>query len=76
MVLLYGTAVYNGPHAGSILLKGEWYSFGVDCSKDYEEIEEAIRDAELDAAWEERKIAKKRTNSSFIGERSPFLGRF
>jgi drug/metabolite transporter (DMT)-like permease len=74
IVLLYGTAVYNAPHAGSILLKGEWYSLGVDCSHDYEEIEEAIRDAELDAAWEDRKIAKKRTNSSFIGGRSPFLG--
>ncbi|KAI2502080.1 hypothetical protein MHU86_12399 [Fragilaria crotonensis] len=74
IVLLYGTAVYNAPHAGSILLKGEWFSLGVDCSHDYEEIEEAIREAELDAAWEDRKIAKKRTNSSFIGGRSPFLG--
>jgi drug/metabolite transporter (DMT)-like permease len=73
-VLLYGTAVYNAPHAGSVLLKGEWYSFGLDFTSDYTEIEEAIKDAEIDAAWEERRIANKRTNSSFIGQRSPFLG--
>lgn len=73
VVLLYGTAIYNAPHAGSILLKGEWYSLGLNFSQEYDEVTDALKDAELDALWEDRKIANKRTNSSFIGGRSPFL---
>jgi hypothetical protein len=73
VVLLYGTAIYNAPHAGSILLKGEWFSLGLNFSKEYDEVMDALKDAELDALWEDRKIANKRTNSSFIGGRSPFL---
>lgn len=38
IVLLYGTAVYNAPNPGSVLLKGEWYSFGINCSREYDEI--------------------------------------
>jgi drug/metabolite transporter (DMT)-like permease len=73
-VLLYGTSVYNAPHPGSIWLRGEWYSFGIDYSKDYVEIQEHIRDAELDAEWEARQQTfVQRTNSSFLGERSPFV---
>jgi drug/metabolite transporter (DMT)-like permease len=73
VVLLYGTAIYNAPHAGSVLLKGEWFSWGLNFSKEYDEVADALKDAELDALWEDRKIANKRTNSSFIGGRSPFL---
>merc|ERR1712190_711032 len=35
VVLLYGTAIYNAPFPGSVLLKGEWYSLGMDFSKEY-----------------------------------------
>jgi drug/metabolite transporter (DMT)-like permease len=73
-VLLYGTAIYNAPHAGSIKLRGEWYSFGWDSSSEYAALEQELNDAELDAAFENRKLINKRTNSSFIGGRSPFLG--
>lgn len=74
VVLLYGTSIYNAPHPGSIWLQGEWYSFGLDFGKEYAEIEEHARDAELDAEWEAKQSQfKVRTNSSFIGSRSPFL---
>ena len=38
-VLLYGTAIYNAPNPGSILLKGEIHSCGLDYSSDYHELE-------------------------------------
>ena len=38
VLLIYGMSVYNAPNAGSILLKGNWYSFGIDCSKEYDAI--------------------------------------
>jgi drug/metabolite transporter (DMT)-like permease len=73
-ILLYGTAIYNGPHAGSIILKGQWYALGFNFSGDYDEIEEQQREAEMDAHWEARQSNfKERTNSSFIGQRSPFI---
>ena len=37
-ILFYGMSIYNAPNAGSILLKGKWYSFGIDCSQEYEAI--------------------------------------
>jgi multidrug transporter EmrE-like cation transporter len=37
-VLLYGTAIYNAPNSGSLELRGEWYSFYMDFSEEYEEI--------------------------------------
>lgn len=51
-ILLYGTAIYNAPNAGSILLEGEWYSFGIDCSKEYAAIRREQQDAAADAEWE------------------------
>lgn len=39
VVLIYGTAVYNAPDSGSIRLKGEWYSLGMDFSHEYKEID-------------------------------------
>ena len=36
-VLLYGTAIYNAPNAGSIKLTGGWSSCFIDCSDEYEE---------------------------------------
>lgn len=34
-VLLYGTAIYNAPNAGSLKLTGDWKSFGFDCRDEY-----------------------------------------
>ena len=50
VLLIYGMSVYNAPNAGSILLKGNWYSFGIDCSKEYDAIrkEKEGMDAEAD----------------------------
>jgi len=39
-ILLYGTAIYNAPNAGSIKLEGKWYSFGFDFTDEYREIDE------------------------------------
>lgn len=75
IVLLYGTAIYNAPHPGSIAYRGEWWAFGLDFSNDYDDIEESIREAELDAEWEAKQsqFRSRRASSSFIGDRSPFL---
>eukprot|EP00339_Tiarina_fusa_P014376 CAMPEP_0117007570 /NCGR_PEP_ID=MMETSP0472-20121206/7408_1 /TAXON_ID=693140 ORGANISM="Tiarina fusus, Strain LIS" /NCGR_SAMPLE_ID=MMETSP0472 /ASSEMBLY_ACC=CAM_ASM_000603 /LENGTH=433 /DNA_ID=CAMNT_0004709387 /DNA_START=66 /DNA_END=1365 /DNA_ORIENTATION=+ len=50
-VLLYGTAVYNAPNAGSVRLEGEWHSFGLDFRDEYQKIEEEEDEKELDAEW-------------------------
>jgi len=75
-VLLYGTAIYNAPNAGSIQLRGPfWASLGMDFTEEYLAVEAERRDAELDAKWEEaqRAFRSKRTSSSFMGERSPMV---
>jgi hypothetical protein len=73
-VLLYGTAVYNAPNAGSVRLDGHWYSLGFDYSEEYKEIEMEEEENELDAEWQDRmQTFKKRTESSFYGERSPHI---
>jgi hypothetical protein len=62
--------VYNAPNAGSLKLEGQWWAFGLDFSKEYE----AVKEAELDAEWEEkRRMLKSRALSSFIGEASPHI---
>ena len=38
-VLVYGTMIYNAPDAGSIELRGEWYSFGLNFSEEYHDIQ-------------------------------------
>ena len=38
LILIYSTSIYNAPNAGSIFLDGHWYSFGIDCSEEYEAI--------------------------------------
>ena len=37
-ILIYGTAVYNAPNYGSILLEGQWWALGIDLSAEYEGI--------------------------------------
>jgi hypothetical protein len=73
-VLLYGTAVYNAPNAGSINLDGKWYALGFDFRKEYEEIEMDREEAEMDDDWQKKMESfKTRTDSSFYGERSPHI---
>jgi hypothetical protein len=82
-ILLYGTAVYNAPNPASIQLRGEWFSFGIDLTREYDEIDAAEHEAaqlgpplddEEEDDWAERMDSfKARKNSSFIGERSPHV---
>ena len=76
VVLLYGTAVYNAPNAGSILLKGEWYHICFDFSHEYDEIEleeqETEHDEEQDE-WEARREYFKTRKISSMAERSPHI---
>ena len=53
-VLLYGTAVYNAPNAGSVRLEGQWFALGMDLKHEYDEIELESHQAEQDREWEER----------------------
>ena len=39
-VLIYGTAVYNAPNPGSIQLTGDCASLGIDCTAEYEDLDE------------------------------------
>jgi len=66
-VLLYGTAVYNAPNAGSVFLKGEWYSLGLDFSKEYDALREEEVAATMDDEFQGRMLST-RTMSSFRGE--------
>lgn len=60
-VLLYGTAIYNAPNAGSLSLQGQWYALGLDFSKEYSA-------ARVDDEFQDRMLGNKRTMSSFRGE--------
>jgi len=71
-VLLYGTAVYNAPNAGSIKLLGQWYALGLNLSREYEAAEAEIEEERLDREWEERKQNFERRASSFA-EVSPYV---
>jgi len=64
IILLYGTAIYNAPNAGSILLEGQWFSFGFNFSREYEAIKEEIMH---DEQFESRKLSSRKM-SSFRGE--------
>jgi len=73
-VLLYGTAVYNAPNAGSVQLEGRWFDFGLDFRSEYAEIQAEEEDAELDQEWRQKMDTfKTRKGSSFYGERSPHV---
>jgi len=67
VVLLYGTAVYNAPNAGSISLQGEWFSFGLDFRQDYAALQEEQSAQKMDDEFQGRMLAT-RTMSSFRGE--------
>lgn len=38
-VLLYGTAIYNAPNAGSIQLHGRWYHMFINCDNEYANVD-------------------------------------
>lgn len=67
VVLLYGTAVYNAPNTGSILLEGQWYALGLDYSKEYKAIHEEEAAQMVDNEFQERMLST-RNMSSFRGE--------
>lgn len=46
LILLYGTAVYNAPNAGSLYLRGDLKSFFIDCSDEYENLEDEAGDSQ------------------------------
>jgi hypothetical protein len=55
-LLLYGTAVYNAPNAGSVRLEGQWYSLGLDYSGEYNEIEMVEKEQPDPMLEEEKKL--------------------
>ncbi len=66
--------MYNAPNAGSIKLEGQWWALGLDFRQEYVEVENEIREHELDAEWESRlKTFSKRKESSFMREMSPHV---
>lgn len=74
MVLLYGTAIYNAPNAGSIRLEGQWFAFGLNFNEEYKRLQTDEEENEMDLEWEQRKDQfKTRTESSFYGEHSPHI---
>ena len=72
-VLLYGTAVYNAPNAGSIKLQGEWFACGIDLKSEYEAIKAEIEEAEREREWEERRATFKTRRASSLAERVPLV---
>jgi len=66
-VLLYGTAIYNAPNAGSLSLKGQWYALGLDFSKEYAAIKEEEVAKMMDDEFAARMLST-RNMSSFRGE--------
>ena len=77
MVLLYGTAVYNAPNAGSVRLEGQWYVLGLNFSHEYEEVEKEMLLEEPDEMshdeWEKRKGAFGQRKSSSMAEHTPYV---
>ena len=47
--ILYGTAIYNAPNKGSLLLEGQWWAFGIDCSKEYNTIKRDLEQSETES---------------------------
>mmetsp|Transcript_58083 Transcript_58083/g.141968 ORF Transcript_58083/g.141968 Transcript_58083/m.141968 type:complete len:497 (-) Transcript_58083:301-1791(-) len=73
-VLLYGTAIYNAPNSGSILLEGQWYACGcLDFSTEYEGIRHEEEEKALDEKWQQRMLNAKRGSSFFGAELSPHI---
>lgn len=72
-VLLYGTAVYNAPNAGSVRLEGQWWHFGFDFTDEYAAVEVEMHEQELHNEWEQRKKDFMMRRPSSLAERSPHV---
>ena len=70
-VLLYGTAIYNAPNAGSILLQGEPYSCFLDFSSEYADCQEEIEDLVEQQEALGAAPAYLSTMSPFLSPRTP-----
>lgn len=66
--------MYNAPNPGSLQLKGQWWALGLDFSREYFVLEEAAKEAAMDAEWEAKRAKlKERALSSFYGDtKSPY----
>ena len=64
-VLFYGTAIYNGPNPGSLLLQGQWWAFGIDLTDEYREVQDEIEEAQLNS--------DKPMPSPYMHTMSPFI---
>lgn len=74
VVLLYGTAIYNAPNAGSIPLNGSWYSIGINLQSEYDQIERDELDNQMDIEWMAKQAEfKKKRFSSMAEQRSPHI---
>lgn len=72
-VLLYGTSIYNAPHAGSIQMVGQWYVFGINLGREYDVCKAEIEDAHLDDEWEQRRAQFEKKRHSSMVDRSPMV---
>lgn len=72
-VLLYGTAIYNAPNSGSVLLEGQWYALFLDFSQEYKDIRQEEEEKALDEEWQKRMLNIKKGSSFFGAEMSPYI---
>jgi len=64
-VLLYGTAIYNAPNAGSIKMNGEWFNCGIEF--DY---------SDMEGGDEEQQQLVKKAEESAVPYQSPYQSPF
>lgn len=72
MILLYGTAIYNAPNAGSVKLQGEWFAFGLNLKEEYDALEVEMKEEEMDREWKARQQEFKTRRASSLAERPPY----
>jgi drug/metabolite transporter (DMT)-like permease len=72
-VLLYGTAIYNAPNAGSVKLEGKWWQLWINMTREYNEIEVEMEEAAASAEWDDRQAAFKQRHVSSFAQRSPMV---
>lgn len=73
MVLLYGTSIYNAPHAGSLMLKGQWWALWLNLTREYEMVEQELHEDVLHDEWKKKREDFVVRRPSSISERSPHI---
>lgn len=73
IVLLYGTSIYNAPHAGSIKLLGQWYVWGINLASEYDAVHAELEEAHVHDEWESRRADFIVKRHSSLAERSPMI---